>query len=414
MSQIVSNPYEQDPVAAVADANPYFGAHAQAAAPDLDAGAPTLRTAEQQRVNRKALLFLGGIILLLMMMAVLVFRGSSKPSDATKPSEEQVSIPTLSDATPPLPRTPPAAQNVEPIAVQSTQPEALSPPLPPLPAQQESMAYPATPSARSYARTPTLLERRMGNDSTATAGDTANPQAAAYAQTLAMAQAALGQSGGAGQAGEQSAPIDAAKRPTVARALRNPDTLLVRGTLLRCVLETRVISEADGFTSCILTEPVYSINGRTLLLDRGSKIYGSYKARPKGNRIEVVWDRITTPNGYDVSMISPGVDPLGSAGYPGQVDSHWGSRITSALMVSLLSDTFKYAAAKNGPQSSTVSQGVVVTSPYESNTANTIDRLANQAAEEGMSHAPTVTINQGSMVSVYVARDVDFTEVVGR
>ncbi|GAB1596667.1 TrbI/VirB10 family protein [Lysobacter claricitrinus] len=412
MSQIISNPYEQDPVAVAAEANPYFGAPPQAA-PDLDAGAPTLRTAEQQRVNRKALLFLGGIILLLMMMAVLVFRGSAKPDSAAKPNDEQVSIPTLSDATPPLPQqqaqTSPGA---EPIDVQATQTEPLSPPLPPLPASgQETIAYGGAAPAAAVARAPTLLERRMGAEA-ASGADASNPQASAYAQTLAMAQAALGQQGG-GAANGQATPVDAAKQPTAARALRNPDTLLVRGTLLRCTLETRIISEADGFTSCILTEPVYSINGRTLLLDRGSKIYGTYKARPKGNRIEVVWDRITTPNGYDVSMISPGVDPLGSAGYPGQLDSHWASRITSALMVSLLSDAFKYAAAKNGPASSTVSQGVVVTSPYESNTANTVDRLANQAAEEGMAHAPTVTINQGSMVSVYVARDVDFTEVVG-
>lgn len=410
MSHIVSNPYDQEPAVAMADANPYLGTHAPAA-PDLDAGAPTLRNAEQQRVNRKALLFLGGVVLLLVLMAVMVFRGTSKPKDAGKPSEEQVSIPTLADATPPLPQqagTP--TQSAEPIPVQPSVQDV--PPLPPQ-SYANTMPPPAPVyEAPSQARhVPTLMERRMGADAD-TAAATAGGQQDAYSRALAMTQAAMGLHP---QAGGADAPVeDAARKASNARALRHPDTLLVRGTLLRCVLETRIISEADGFTSCILTEPVYSINGRTLLLDRGSKIYGAYKARPKGNRIEVVWDRITTPNGYDVNMSSPGVDPLGSAGYPGQVDAHWGSRITSALMVSLLSDAFKYAAAKNGPESSTVSQGVVVTSPYESNTANTLDRLANQAAEEGMAHAPTVTINQGSLVSVYVARDVDFAEVIGR
>lgn len=411
MSHTVSNPYEQEPAVAMADPNPYLGAHA-APAPDLDAGAPALRNAEQQRVNRKALLFLGGIILLLMMMAVLVFRGSSKSSDANKPSEEQVSIPTLADATPPLPQQPTQmAGSAEPIPVQPTGQE-----MPPLPQQSYANTMPPPPpgyeSPVQARHVPTLMERRMGVDPmSANAGPGAGGTQDAYSRALAMTQAAMGLHPPAGDAAPPA--DDFAHKATSARALRNPDTLLVRGTLLRCVLETRIISEADGFTSCILTEPVYSINGRRMLLDRGSKIYGTYKARPKGNRIEVLWDRITTPNGYDVSMASPGVDPLGSAGYPGQLDAHWGSRITSALMISLLSDAFKYAAAKNGPESSTVTQGVVVTNPYESNTANTIDRLANQAAEEGMAHAPTVTINQGSLVSVYVARDVDFTEVVG-
>lgn len=417
MSQIVSNPYEQDPVATIASeaaTNPYLQSR-PAAGPDLDAAAPTLRNDEQQRVNRKALMFLGGIILLLMMMAVLVLRGGAKDDAAAKPAEEQVSIPTLADATPPLPSPTVAhASQAEPIEVQPTMGGALSPPLPPLPAPSpEPMAYPAPGAMPMAARTPSLLERRMGAE--AGASDAGNPQTAAYAQTLAMAQAAMAQAGPAtpGQATDAAA-AEAAKRPTNARYLRHADALLVRGTVVRCILETRIISEADGFTSCVVTEPVYSINGRNMLLARGSKVYGTYRARPKGNRIEVVWDRVTTPDGIDVTMSSPGIDPLGSAGYPGMVDAHWASRISSALLVSLLSDVFKYEAAKHGPSTSTISNGVVVVSPFESNTADTLDRLANQAAEAGMSRPPTVTINQGTLVGIYVAKDVDFTEVLGR
>jgi type IV secretion system protein VirB10 len=123
----------------------------------------------------------------------------------------------------------------------------------------------------------------------------------------------------------------------------SPDALLVRGTYLRCVLETRIITDLAGYTSCLLTEPVYSINGRSLLLPKGSKIYGAYGGGPIGKRVEVIWDRITTPNGIDVAMSSPGVDQLGGAGHPGQYSAHWGSRIASALMISLISDAFKYA-----------------------------------------------------------------------
>ena len=84
-------------------------------------------------------------------------------------------------------------------------------------------------------------------------------------------------------------------------------------------------------------------------------------------------------------------------------------------MISLLSDAFKYAAAENGPVTNTaVGNGLVVESPYESNTARTLDRLAHQAADEAMSRPPTVTINQGTLLSVYIARDVDFSEVLGR
>jgi type IV secretion system protein VirB10 len=417
VSQIASNPYEPDPVATLASeaaSNPYLHAR-PAAPPDLDAAAPTLRHEEQQRVNRKALLFLGGILLLLGLMAALVLRGGGKDAAAAKPNEEQVSIPALADATPPpLPTSSaPLASPAQSIDVQPNGSESLSPPLPPPPVPAtESMAYPTPVVTSSPARMPTLMERRMGIDA-GSADPAGSAQAAAYTQTLAMAQAAMAQQAGVPPPTD-SAGVDASKRPTAARYLRHPDALLVRGTVLRCILETRVISDADGFTSCVLTEPVYSINGRNLLLGRGSKMYGTYRARPKGNRIEVVWDRVTTPNGIDVSMASPGIDPLGSAGYPGAVDAHWASRISSALLVSLLSDVFKYEAAKHGPSTSAISNGVVVVSPFESNTADTLDRLANQAAEAGLSRPPTVTINQGTLVGIYVAKDVDFTDVLGR
>ena len=65
-----------------------------------------------------------------------------------------------------------------------------------------------------------------------------------------------------------------------AQFIRHPDTLLVRGTYIRCVLETRIITDIPGFTSCVVTEPVYSINGRTLLLPKGSKLSGRYGTAP--------------------------------------------------------------------------------------------------------------------------------------
>ena len=114
-------------------------------------------------------------------------------------------------------------------------------------------------------------------------------------------------------------------------------------------------------------------------------------------------------------MSSPGIDGLGGAGHPGQYDAHWGQRLSSALMISLLADAFKYAAAEYGPEQTTVSQtGVEVQSPYESATARTMERIANDAATESMRRPATVTINQGSLVNVYVAKDVDFTNVLPR
>ncbi len=271
-------------------------------------------------------------------------------------------------------------------------------------------------SEREAPRGPTLAERRMGASGNgfvgagdSAGGDGQGGQEDELTRTLRLQAQMMG-----GQ--QNAAPARVRRGPDVddvsnASYIRSPDALLVRGTYLRCVLETRIITDIAGYTSCLLTEPVYSINGRNLLLPKGSKIYGAYGGGPTGKRVEVIWDRITTPNGIDVAMSSPGVDQLGGAGHPGQYSAHWGSRIASALMISLLADAFKYAAAEHGPETTTVANnGMTIQSPYESATARTMERLANESLSQR--RPPTVTINQGTIVNVYVAKDVDFTNVL--
>lgn len=397
--------YGQGPAGQAPSSNPYYGSVQADSTPDLDASAPQLRSSEEQRLNRKALLFLGGILVLLVAMGFLLLRkGRDSSADAEVPRQvARATTPDLPSITPPRPTT--AQEEAEPI-----------PMLPPPPQQQiQGPTYiPRAEPERQVDRGPSLLDRRIAAGAGVGMGDGGQSPEGASANEdpyLAATMAALqGQNG-------NGAPAKVRRGPDVedissATYIQSPDALLVRGTYLRCVLETRIITDLAGYTSCLLTEPVYSINGRSLLLPKGSKIYGAYGGGPTGKRVEVIWDRITTPNGIDVAMSSPGIDGLGGAGHPGQYSAHWGSRIASALMISLISDAFKYAAAEHGPESTTVgSNGFAVRSPYESATARTMERLANEALSEGR-RPPTVTINQGTVVNVYVAKDVDFTNVL--
>jgi len=400
------SPYGQGPAGQEPSSNPYYGNAQAQDAPDLDAGAPQLRSAEEQRLNRKALLFLGGILVLLVAMGFLLFRGSQGDSDEPVKQREvaRTSTPELPNLTAAQQAaTPPPAETMPPI-----------PMLPDPPRQNQELVPIASRGEQVQPRGPTLLERRISGSDDAAVGAGNRPgmpgqRSAIDEQTR---QALL-----ANMMPNQQAPQKERRGPDVedvssATYIQSPDALLVRGTYLRCVLETRIITDLSGYTSCLLTEPVYSINGRSLLLPKGSKIYGAYAGGAKGKRVEVIWDRVTTPNGIDVAMSSPGVDQLGGAGHPGQYSAHWGSRIASALMVSLIADAFKYAAAEHGPETTTVgSNGFAVQSPYESATARTMERLANDALNSS-NRPPTVTINQGTIVNVYVAKDVDFTNVL--
>lgn len=380
--------------------NPYQRA-APAVDPDLDANAPYLRSADVQRLNRKALMFLAGIVLLLLFVAFWIFRSavSDRSDEAqTKSRSEQLVIPAAPKDLPELPPEQPAV--------------VAEPELPPLPLVSEYSptpvpAFPSTPSMERMELT--LRERRMmdfaGNARSSTAQADAVPGVMSPDDYTRLMMQSGAESPTAG-----TAPAD---DTTSAKPLYNPNTLLLRGTYIRCVLESRVITDVPGYTSCVVTEPVYSVNGKRLLLPRGSKVMGSYTSDAIiGERAAIVWDRITTPTGMDVNMRSPGTDMLGAAGNPGHYSAHWAQRISSALLISMLSDAFKYAGAKHGPQETSIVNGAIVQNPYESNTARTMERLANMALDRNMARPPTVTINQGTIVNVYVARDVDFSAVM--
>ncbi len=402
-----AQPAGTDERARSGDENPYYANHQGTALPDLDANAPQLKANDQQRLNRKALLFLGGIVLLLLAAAVWTFKSALSGKESTaKPKEEKVVIPDL----PSTAGAPAITESAEPIGMQEYAAETRMPPLP----AESPPAYPQDPAymvAPQGPREPTLMERRMMNSSgTGADGTSGNAQSRAQDPYLQAMLATLP----ANQANATAAPTPDSDAGS-AQHIYHPDALLVRGTYIRCVLETRIVTDIPGFTSCVVTEPVYSINGRSLLLPKGAKISGKYNnAGASGARVAVIWDRITTPNGIDVHMESPGVDNLGGAGHPGNYNAHWGSRVASALMISLISDAFSYAAAENGPRGTTISNGSVVQTPYESGTARTMERLANEALDKSINRPPTITLHQGTVVNVYVSRDVDFSGVLAR
>lgn len=362
--------------------NPYANRGRRATEPDLDANAPQLRASELRRMNRRALFLLGAVVILLLFVAYWMVTGAGRRKEPPRPRDEKVTVAEAPNTlrVPQLPPQP-AAAPAQPIPLL---PHAPPPPLPG-----------TAPTQVPVSRRPTLLQRRIAASNAEGEGAAANPQPAGQRAHSPLA------------GGEQSGA-------TSAQPLPHASTLMQRGTYIRCVLETRVVSDVPGFTTCLVTEPVYSFNGHTLLLPKGSKLLGAYSSKPHFNRMEVIWDRIITPTGIDVDMKSPGIDNLGGAGLPGQYDAHWAQRISSALLISVLSDAFKYEAAEHGPRNTTVGNGFVTQTPFESNTAQTAQRLADLAVREAANRPPTVTINQGTIIYVYVAKDVDFSGVVAR
>jgi type IV secretion system protein VirB10 len=182
---------------------------------------------------------------------------------------------------------------------------------------------------------------------------------------------------------------------------------LPKGTTFTCALRTRIISAASGMAGCQVQRNVYGDDGRVLLIERGSQVDGEYRitsVRPGTVRIPVVWTRIRTPNGVTVNVESPATGPLGEAGVEGYVDNRWSERIGAALLLSVIDDAVKLTLQNHASDR----QADTVILP--STTSNT-SKLAEKVLDSTINIPPLIYQNQGGIVGIYIARDVDFSTV---
>ncbi|MFP1132975.1 type IV secretion system protein VirB10 [Asticcacaulis sp. W401b] len=188
-----------------------------------------------------------------------------------------------------------------------------------------------------------------------------------------------------------------------ATKLGDRNLILPKGKTIECGLSVRLVSDLAGQASCVLTQNVYSDNGRVVLLERGSEAVGEYRATMERGqrRLFVIWTRIKTPNGIIIELNSPGADGLGGAGLPGHVDNHWWQRVGSAFLLSTIQDAIVYAASRNDNGDTIVLQ----------NTQSAGRQMADRVLENSINIKPTLYKNQGDRGLIYVARDLDFGDV---
>ena len=156
-----------------------------------------------------------------------------------------------------------------------------------------------------------------------------------------------------------------------------------------------------------MSKDVYSANGKTLLIERGSKIIGEQtSALLQGQaRVFVLWNELETPSGVKVPLASPGAGALGESGHAAYVKYHFWRRFGGALMISMIGDVGDaFSNRQNRPSGSNNHIS------YE-NTTEAAEQMATEALKNSINIPPTGTINQGTLINIMVARDVDFSNV---
>ncbi|WP_170565861.1 TrbI/VirB10 family protein [Ruegeria atlantica] len=188
-----------------------------------------------------------------------------------------------------------------------------------------------------------------------------------------------------------------------ASMIDDPSRTLTQGTVLDAVFDGAISSELPGSVVATLTRGVYSMDGTRLLLPRGSKLYGEYRADTElaQTRIMIVWSRVMTPDGLSAQIGSAGTDPQGRTGATGIVRTHFGKRFGSAALLSLI------GIAPVALVSDSDSNNTVRTDLATQVGSNTQDATA-AALEDYLRITPTIHVDQGSRISAILQRDVVF------
>ncbi len=378
------------------------------AAPDEEGDRRADETRRSQGVSpvvagrdRSKLGIVAGTVVILLVVGFLFVGGSrnGKPRPVAPP-------PAIATA----PGLPPAAP--------------APPPLPPLPPDEAAAGFPPPPvpgksgadgqagdSARqkeeARLHSPMLVYDASGHEEAAPPAKPAAPDA------LTSLLAAQMQNAGARpeQPAEHSTPSEgyaertqafakvAADRQTLEAVARHIslDNRIAEGKMLAATLETAISSDLPGKLRAVVTADVWSEDGSRRLIRKGSRLIGEYRSGlVRGQtRVFVIWTRLLEPDGTDLALGSPGTDDLGRAGFTGTIDRHFVERFGAAFLLSLIGSA------------TTASQGG---NTFVVNTSQGFGQVAQDSLQDSINIPPTIYVDQGAPVQVFVARDLIFQE----
>ena len=194
-------------------------------------------------------------------------------------------------------------------------------------------------------------------------------------------------------------------RSAQAKRTERIDALVPEGTLIPGILETAIVSDLPGQVRAIVSQDVYSFDGRRILIPTGTRLIGEYQSEiTRGQtRIFVVWTRMLRDDGVSVRLNSIGADSLGRAGLTGRVDKKFRERFGAAILISVIDGTVQAIA-----NAQTSSNGDGTTVQFNPNGSGSI---MTEILKNTVDVPPTVVKNQGERIQIMVARDVDFRSV---
>jgi type IV secretion system protein VirB10 len=174
----------------------------------------------------------------------------------------------------------------------------------------------------------------------------------------------------------------------------------VQGTLIEAALETAISTDLAGNVVAQVSHDVWSFDMSRVLVPRGSKLYGRYDSDVGlgQRRVLIAWDRLVTTDGQSVELAAYGTDRVGRSGLQGKVRTHFLKRFGSAALISIIGAAPAVAAANVDDDA---------TADVVKDVGDGLTESLGTVLGEYLTIAPTITVNQGTVVLIRVDADIE-------
>lgn len=189
-----------------------------------------------------------------------------------------------------------------------------------------------------------------------------------------------------------------------ASTLAHPDYTIASGELIPAVLESPIDSDLPGMVRAVTSEPIYAYTGNASLIPAGSRLIGQYSSSiSQGQtRVMIIWNRVILPNGITAQINSPGTDSLGMAGQGADsVNRHFVAQFSEATFLTLIGGGVATIGVSGDDEYNSAAQ-------YRTGIAQSMNQTASTTLSGSVAIQPTLKINQGQKINVFVAKDIDF------
>ncbi len=198
---------------------------------------------------------------------------------------------------------------------------------------------------------------------------------------------------------------------------------IAQGRIIQATLESAVNTDLPAPIRAIVSRDTYAEAGTEPLIPKGSRLIGTYNTDISGgqSRVFVVWTRVIRPDGVDVMINSPLVDQIGMAGASGQVDTKFQQIFSRSILSSVVGIALAITSDSISGGSTTTSNSSLGGSQTTGDaattaTVNALNRLGSVSdnfIQRFLDTRPTILVDQGTPVNVFVNRDLIFPSQYG-